>query len=82
MCASDVFGEMDGNRNHRVGLVEIDEGQLALLRDEPRDLGARYGPVGDERLTETLARDPLLALVALERENILELLRGHESRHG
>ena len=56
------------------GEVDLDEREVVLLGDEPRNLRARHGVVLDEDLAEaTVARDPLLG------KRALELLLAHEA---
>ena len=73
-AARDLLREPASKRHHCVGLGEVDERQLVLLRDEPRDLFPSHVAALDESLAEPVAREAVVAAVSTFLEDLLELL--------
>ena len=78
-AAGKLLGKLRRHGADRVGLVEVDEGQLVLFRDEPRHLLGRDHAAFHERLAEPLTGDPAVTAVALLGERGFELRAAHQA---
>ena len=78
-AAGKLLGKLRRHGADRVGLVEIDEGQLVLFRDEPRHLLGRDHAAFHEGLTEPLTGDPAVTAIALLGERSFELRSAHQA---
>lgn len=74
-----LFGEPHRHGADRIGLVQIDIGQLVLFGNEPSNLRARHDTAFHERLAEPLAGDPSVTAVALLGERGFELRTADEA---
>ncbi len=78
-AARKLLGKPHRHGAVRIGLVQVDIGQLVLLGDEPRNLFARHDAALDERLAETLAGNASVTAVALLCERGFELCTADEA---